>query len=128
MGLTGKVNFRIPCLQRHTFSKTFVSLDMISGLQSTSSACTAGSYLSTTTAAEQEAKESTEAHSTLWAMVGSSMNLPFCSLSSSASLAEFPWPLLSTYLPAHPGDQLCCQPAQVTNVFALLWECSALPC
>ena len=59
------------------FSKTFVSLDMISGLQSMSSACTAGrGYLSTSTAAEQEERENTEARSSLWVMVGSSIHLP----------------------------------------------------
>jgi len=40
------------------------------------SPCTAGrGYLSTSTAAEQEAKANAEAHGSLWAMVGSSIHL-----------------------------------------------------
>lgn len=53
---------------------------MISGLQSTISAGTAGrGYWSTTTAAEQEAKENPEAHRSLWVMVGGNVHLPLLS-------------------------------------------------
>lgn len=106
MGSSGKVNLRIPCLQSHAFSKTFVSLDMISGLQSISSACTAGrGDLSSSTAAEQEAKEKQ------WRSPFSPGNggkqhppTPFCPLPRCASLAGFLWFLISTLLPAHSGD------------------------
>lgn len=99
VGSSGRVNLTVPCLQSHAFPKTFVPLEVTSGLQSMNSACTAArGYLSTCTAADQEAKESADAHSSPWAMWEAG------SVNPSGSLAYFLWPLMHTHLPAHPGD------------------------
>lgn len=99
------------------------------GCKSMSSACTAGrGYLSTPAAAEQEANENTEARSSFWQWWEVAFTYTLCPQPRCTSLAEFLWPFLSAHLPAHPGNDNCCQAAQVASVLASLWESSALPC